>query len=175
MLQYGKLRHESNIDESNIGNQRRTQIMAMIRWDPFRELATLQDNLNRLATGMYGRRGEDDAFSRGDWIPPVDIYHTDGQEIVLKAELPGLKREDIDLRVENNTLTLRGQRKHDSEVKEDNYHRVERAYGSFSRSFTLPNTVDAGKVQADYRDGVLTVTLPMREEAKPKQIQVQVG
>jgi HSP20 family protein len=114
-------------------------------------------------------------LTRGDWIPPVDIYQNDKQEIVIKAEMPGLSREDIDLRVENNTLTLKGERKRDSEVKDDQYHRVERVHGIFSRSFSLPATVDANKVNADYRDGVLTVVLPMREEARPRQIQVQVN
>jgi len=149
--------------------------MAIVRWDPFREMATMQDRINRIFGEMYSRRPDDDVMSRGEWLPPVDIYENDKQEIVIKAEMPGLKREDIDLRVENNTLTLRGERKRESEVKEDHYHRVERAYGMFSRSFSLPSTVDAGKVSADYKDGVLTVVLPTREEAKPRQIQVQVN
>jgi HSP20 family protein len=138
-------------------------------------MATMQDRINRIFGEMYSRRPDDDVMSRGEWLPPVDIYENDKQEIVIKAEMPGLKREDIDLRVENNTLTLRGERKRESEVKEDHYHRVERAYGMFSRSFSLPSTVDAGKVSADYKDGVLTVVLPTREEAKPRQIQVQVN
>jgi HSP20 family protein len=104
----------------------------------------------------------------------VDIFENDKHEIVLRAELPGLKREEIDIRVENNTLTLRGERKRDAEVKQESYHRVERSYGSFSRSFSLPNTVSADKVSATFTDGVLTITLPLREEAKPRQIQVQV-
>jgi len=149
--------------------------MAIVRWDPFREMATMQDRINRIFGEVYSRRPEDDVMSRGEWLPPVDIYENDKQEIVIKAEMPGLKREDIDLRVENNTLTLRGERKRESEVKEDHYHRVERAYGMFSRSFSLPSTVDAGKVSADYKDGVLTVVLPTREEARPRQIQVQVN
>ena len=149
--------------------------MAIVRWDPFREMATMQDRINRIFGEVYSRRPEDDVMSRGEWLPPVDIYENEKQEIVIKAEMPGLKREDIDLRVENNTLTLRGERKRESEVKEDHYHRVERAYGMFSRSFSLPSTVDAGKVSADYKDGVLTVVLPTREEARPRQIQVQVN
>jgi len=149
--------------------------MAIVRWDPFREMATMQDRINRIFGEVYSRRPEDDVMSRGEWLPPDDIYENDKQEIVIKAEMPGLKREDIDLRVENNTLTLRGERKRESEVKEDHYHRVERAYGMFSRSFSLPSTVDAGKVSADYKDGVLTVVLPTREEARPRQIQVQVN
>ena len=115
----------------------------------------------------------DDVTSRGAWVPPVDIYETDAKEIVLKAELPGLRREDIDLTVENNTLTVRGERRADDGVREDRYHRRERVHGIFSRSFTLPNTVDGAHVKAEYRDGVLTVKLPLREEAKPRQIPVE--
>ena len=142
-------------------------------WDAMRELATLQDRMHRIWGSVYDR-GRDDVTSRGSWLPPVDIYETPTHEIVLKAEAPGLKREDIDLTVENNTLTIRGERKKDEAVAEDQYHRVERSFGPFSRSFTLPSTVDAGRVRAEYRDGVLTVTLPMREEARPRQIQVNV-
>jgi HSP20 family protein len=149
--------------------------MAIVRFDPFRELNAMQDRINRIFGEAYTRRFDDDVLTRGDWIPPVDIYQNDKQEIVIKAEMPGLSREDIDLRVENNTLTLKGERKRDSEVKEEQYHRVERVHGLFSRSFSLPATVDANKVSADYRDGVLTVVLPMREEARPRQIQVQVN
>ena len=138
-------------------------------------MTTMQDRINRIFGEMYSRRPDDDMMSRGDWLPPVDIFENDNHEIVIKAEMPGLKREDIDLRVENSTLTLRGERKRESEVKEDSYHRVERAYGTFSRSFSLPATVDAGKVTADYKDGVLTVVLPTREDAKPRQIQVKVN
>ena len=108
-------------------------------------------------------------------MPPVDIYQTGKHELVLKAELPGIKREDIDLRVENNTLSIRGERKQQSEVKEENYRRVERTYGTFHRSFTLPSTVDTAKVSADYKNGVLTVKLPFREDAKPRTINVDVA
>jgi len=149
--------------------------MAIVRFDPFRELTTMQDRINRIFGEMYTRRGDDDILSRGDWIPPVDIYENDKHEIVIQAEMPGLKKEDIDLRVENNTLTLRGERKRESDVKDDQFHRVERVHGVFLRSFALPATVDGGSVSADYKDGVLTVVLPMREEAKPRQIQVKVN
>ena len=149
--------------------------MAIVRFDPFRELTTMQDRINRIFGEMYTRRGDDDILSRGDWIPPVDIFENDKHEIVIEAEMPGLNKEDIDLRVENNTLTLRGERKRESEVKDDQFHRVERVHGVFTRSFSLPATVDAGRVSADYKDGVLTVVLPMREEAKPRQIQVKVN
>jgi HSP20 family protein len=148
--------------------------MAIVRFDPFRELSQMQDRINRIFGDAYRGR-DDEALSRGDWTPAVDIFENGQHEIVIKAELPGLKREDIDIRVENSTLTLRGERKHDSDVKQENYHRVERAYGAFSRSFALPSTVNAEKVSAVFNDGVLTITLPMREEAKPRQIQVAVG
>ena len=141
--------------------------MALVRWDPVRELAGMEvDRLNRMFADWYG-----EAFNRG-WLPPVDIYETDQHEFVIKAELPDMKREDINLTFENNVLTLRGERKFEHEAKRDNFHRVERSYGSFSRSFTLPNTVDTSKISASYKDGVLTIRLPQREEAKPKQISV---
>jgi HSP20 family protein len=149
--------------------------MAIVRFDPFGDLASMQDRINRIFGDAYLRNGtDDDVMNRGDWRPPVDIYENDKHEIVLRAELPGLKREDLDIRVENNTLTLRGERKRDTEVKQESYHRVERVYGAFSRSFSLPTTVNTEQVTAAFVDGVLTITLPMREEAKPRQIQVQV-
>jgi HSP20 family protein len=143
--------------------------MAIVRWDPTGELAGMEiDRLNRMFSEFYG-----ETFSRG-WLPPVDIYETDNHEVVLKAELPSMKREDISLTFENGVLTLKGERKFEHETKQENYHRRERKYGAFSRSFTLPNTVDAGRISATYKDGVLTITLPQREEAKPKQISVTV-
>lgn len=148
--------------------------MAANSWDVMRELATMQDRMNRLFGNGYDR-GHEDVTSRGSWLPPVDIYETDGREIVLKAEVPGLKREDLDLTVENHTLTVRGERRREDGVTDDRYHRVERSYGPFTRSFTLPATVDAARVRADYREGVLTVTLPLRDEARPRQIQVDVS
>jgi HSP20 family protein len=148
--------------------------MAITRFDPFRDLAVLQDRMNRLFNDSYGNRQEDHLLNRGTWVPPVDIYEADSQ-LVLKAELPDMKREDIDVTVENNTLTVRGERKLDQEIKQENFHRVERAYGSFVRTFSLPMTVDAGKIGAEYKNGVLTITLPFREEAKPRTIDVQVA
>ena len=147
--------------------------MAIVRFDPFREMASVQERVNRMFADAYARP-DDDVMTRGAWAPPVDIYQTDQHELVLKAELPDISREDIGLKVENNTLTVTGQKKMDSNVKEHQYHRIERTFGSFSRSFTLPPTVDTNAIAADYKDGVLTVRLPLREEAKPKQIQVQV-
>ena len=148
--------------------------MAMVRWEPVRDLLTLQDRMNRMFDPTFRGATEEDWALGGSWAPAVDIYEKDGN-IVLKAELPGVDPKDVDVRVENNLLTLRGERKFDSEVKRDNYHRVERAYGAFSRSFTLPNVVDTGNIKAEYRDGVLHMTLPKREEAKPRQIQINVG
>jgi len=148
--------------------------MAIVRWDPFRELQSMQDRMNRIFGDVYARRGDDDVMARGDWMPLVDIYENDRHELLIKAEMPGMKREDIDIKVENNTLTIRGERRRESEVREEQYHRVERSYGSFSRSFSLPSTVDSEKVSAEYKDGVLTILLPTREEAKPRQVAVQV-
>jgi HSP20 family protein len=143
--------------------------MAIVRWNPEHELAGMEiDRLNRMFSEFYG-----DAFSRG-WVPPVDIYENDDHEVVLKAELPDMKREDINVTFENGVLTLKGERKVAQETKRDNFQRLERRYGAFSRSFTLPNTVDASRISASYKDGVLTIRLPQREEAKPKQIAVNV-
>ena len=149
--------------------------MAIVRWDPFRDLAEVQERVNRALGDFYGTRGSDDVMRRGAWIPPVDIYEGANHEMIIKAEMPDIKREDIDIRVEDNTLTISGEKKLDTDVKQEQFHRVERAYGQFSRSFSLPATIDTEKVSADYRNGVLTIKLPMREEAKPKQIQVKVG
>lgn len=148
--------------------------MAIVRFDPFRELTTMQDRINRIFGDIYYRSFDDDVMSRGDWMPPVDIYQNGNQELVIKAELPGLKKEDLDVRVENNTLTLRGERKREETVKNEQFHRVERSYGAFSRSFSLPSTIDTEKVNADFTDGVLSITLPLKEEAKPRQIEVKV-
>ena len=147
--------------------------MAIVRFDPFREFATLQDRVNRLFGDVYLR--DEDVTARGGWVPSVDIYETDSHEVVIKAELPDMTREAIEVTVENNTLTLRGERKLPGDVKEEQFRRVERHYGAFTRSFTLPNTVDASKVSAEYKHGVLTVKLPFREEAKPRTINVEVA
>src|SRR5947209_4523308 len=144
--------------------------MSIIRYDPFRDLRALQDEVNRLFTGNMARF-DDEGIARGSWSPSVDIYENKDQ-IVLEAELPGMSREDFDLSVENNVITLRGERHFEKKEDTDNYHRVERAYGSFLRSFTLPNTVTAEGANADYRNGVLRVTLPKREETKARRIEV---
>jgi len=149
--------------------------MAIVRWsDPFREFAQLQDRINRVFTDTYGKN-DDGLMTSGSWVPPVDIFQNGDQEVVLKAELPDMTRDDIDITVDKGTLTIKGDKKFASEVKEEQFHRIERRYGSFSRSFALPPTVDTSKVAADYRNGVLTIRLPLREEAKPRQIKVEVA
>jgi HSP20 family protein len=124
--------------------------MTIVRWDPFREFGAA-------------------------WMPPVDIYSTGEHELVIKAEIPGMNKDDIDITVEKFTLTIKGEKKTEETVKDDQFHRVERSYGSFERSFSLPHTVDANRVEAGYKDGVLTVKLPLREEAKPKQIKINAA
>jgi HSP20 family protein len=134
-------------------------------------MTSAQRELDRLLRGIFSpSEGE---VSTRTWAPPVDIYE-DGDNLVLKAELPGLSPDEVQVRVENNTLYLKGERKFDKEVKEQNYHRVERSYGTFTRTFTLPNSVDADKVAANFKDGVLTLTMPKKEEAKPKTIKIDV-
>jgi len=128
--------------------------MTLVRWDPFRELSQL---------------------AAGSWVPPVDVYSNGEHEIVLKAELPDMTREAIDITVEDDTLTIKGEKKVADDVKDEQVHRIERRYGTFSRSFSLPQTVDASNVTAEYKNGVLTVRLPLREEAKPRQIKVDVA
>jgi HSP20 family protein len=149
--------------------------MAIVRWtDPFREFSQLQDRLNRAFADAYGRH-DDALLTSGSWVPPVDIYQNGDSELVLKAELPDMTREDIELTVDKGTLTIKGEKKFANDVKEEQFHRVERRYGAFSRSFSLPPTVDTARVGADYKNGVLTVRLPLREEAKPRQIKVDVA
>ena len=147
--------------------------MAITRFEPFRELAAVQARLNRIFSEPY--EPGDDTLVRADWVPAVDVFETEQHELVLKAELPGVKKDAIDLKVENNVLTIRGERTRDVEVKQEAYHRVERTHGAFARSFTLPNTVSADGIKAEFKDGVLTVTLPAREEAKPRQVQIAVS
>ena len=145
----------------------------MTRWEqPLRGAATLQEQINRIFEDLMGRTGEESNLT--PWAPAVDIYETE-HELVLKADLPDVNPQDLDIRVENNILTIRGERKFENKVKEDNYLRVERAYGSFSRSFSLANSVNSDAIKADYQNGVLTLSIPKREEAKPKQIKVNVG
>jgi HSP20 family protein len=143
------------------------------RWDPFREFTTVQDRLNRLFRESYGSEGQE-ALTNSAFAPAVDVYE-DEHNVTLKVQVPGIDEKDIDIRIENNTLTVHGERKFEKEEKEENFRRVERQYGSFTRTFTMPNTVDAEKVQADYEKGILKIVLPKKAEAKPKQIKVNVG
>jgi HSP20 family protein len=142
------------------------------RWEPFRGATTLQEQVNRLFNDVFERNQHESSLST--WAPAVDIFETE-HELVVKADLPDIDPKGLDIRVENNVLTIRGERKFEKTVNEDSYLRVERAYGSFSRSFSLSNTVNPEAIKADYENGVLTLSIPKREEAKPKQIKVNVG
>jgi HSP20 family protein len=143
------------------------------RWEqPFRGATNLQEQINRVFGDLVGRTGEESNLT--PWAPAVDIFETEN-ELVVKADLPDVNPQDLDIRVENNVLTIRGERKFENEVNEDNYLRIERSYGSFSRSFSLASSVNADAINADYQNGVLTLSIPKREEAKPKQIKVNVG
>jgi HSP20 family protein len=143
------------------------------RWDPFREMSTLQDRMNRLFSDQLGAITHDEALT-GAFVPPVDVYE-DENSIQVRLEVPGIDEKDIDIRLENNVLTIRGERKFEKDEKEENFHRVERRYGSFTRSFTLPATVNPEDVQAEYDRGVLKIHLAKRAEAKPKQIKVNIN
>jgi len=145
------------------------------RWDPFRELNTITDRMNRLFQDSFGNlsRGEE-GLPTANFVPAVDIYE-DEQNITVKMEVPGIEQKDIDVRMENNTLVVRGERKFEKDEKEENFHRIERRYGSFYRAFSLPNTVDAENVSAEYDNGVLKIKLAKKAEAKPKQIKVNLG
>ena len=147
--------------------------MVITRWDPFRELSSLQNRVNSLFQD-YGRSTQEELTTSGSFVPAVDVYE-DEHKVTLKLEVPGVKQEDLDVQVENQTLTVRGQRTFEKEEKEENFQRIERRYGSFSRSFTLPPTISTESVKADYENGVLKIELAKREEAKPKQIKVNVG
>jgi HSP20 family protein len=142
------------------------------RLEPFQGISTLQDQFNRLFNESFRNSGEESALTT--WAPAVDIYETPN-ELVVKADLPDVNEKDIDVHVENNLLTIRGERKFEKSVSEENFLRVERTYGAFSRSFSLPNTLNAEAIGAEYKDGVLTVTLPKREESKPRQVKVTVN
>ena len=145
--------------------------MSIVRYDPFRDLRTLQEEVNRLFSTNLTRAFGDEGIGRGAWSPSVDIFENKDQ-IVLEAELPGMKQEEFDLSIENNVITLRSERRFEKTDETDNYHRVERSYGAFTRSFTLPQTVSGEGATAEYSNGVLRVTLPKREEAKPRRIEV---
>ena len=153
--------------------------MSLVRWNPARELATwpsdlfgIQREMNKMFDGVFRGAGDED-YSFSSWTPAVDIVEHD-DEYLVKVELPGVNKEEVKLTLENNILTIRGEKKQEKETKKENYHRVERSYGSFQRSFTLPAAVKSDKIDASYKDGILTVSLPKAEEAKPKQIEVKV-
>ena len=145
--------------------------MNIVKYDPFRELRSLQDEMTRLFTGVMPAQFNREEMTHGAWAPSVDIYE-DKDRLILEAELPGMSRDDFDISVENNVITLHGERKFEKKTEGDNYHRVERSYGSFARSFTLPQTVTADGATADFENGVLRVSLPKREETKARKIEI---
>lgn len=147
--------------------------MNIVKYDPFRDLRSLQDEMNRLFSGTFSRGSQDEVL-RGAWSPSVDIFENKN-EIVLEAELPGMNAEDVNISIENNVLTLHGERKFEKKDESDNFHRVERSYGSFTRSFTLPPTVSSENANAEFNNGVLRLTLAKREEAKPRRIEIKAG
>ena len=145
--------------------------MAIIRWDPFREMVTMREKMNRLFEDSLAQKGEDKDMMTSNWAPAVDIYET-ANELVLAAEVPGIEEKDIEIKIEDNTLTLRGERKFEKETKEENFHRIERSYGSFFRAFSLPNSVDTERIEAEHENGVLRVIMPKRQELKPKTVKI---
>ena len=149
--------------------------MSIARWDPFRELNQITDRMNRLFQDTYGTNQgrSEEGLAQMNFVPPVDIYE-DEHNVTLKLEVPGIDQKDIDVRLENNTLVVRGERKFEKDEKEENFHRIERSYGSFARSFALPNSVDPDNIHAEYVNGVLKIDLAKRAEAKPKQIKVNI-
>jgi HSP20 family protein len=148
--------------------------MNLVTWDPYRELSTLQDRFNRIFAGVPTRRDRDEEMSLGSWIPPVDIVE-EKERILLTAELPGFQEKDIQIQMEGGVLTLRGERKSETESEGRTFHRMERSYGQFVRSFTLPNNVDRENIKASFHNGLLEIELPKREEAKPRQIKISAG
>ena len=148
--------------------------MSIMRWRPTRDLLNVRDEMNRLFDSVFsGWPERRESLLEGDWAPSVDVAETD-EEIVVTAELPGVKQEEVDISIADSVLTLKGEKKEEKEVKEKNYHRIERSYGSFQRSISLPTGVEASKAKATYKDGILRVTVPKVEEAKPKQIKIDV-
>jgi len=148
--------------------------MTLVRWKPMKDMISMQRDLNRAFNDFFGTStASNDLFER-DWAPAVDIFEKD-DEVNLKAELPGMTREDISISIENNTLTISGEKKRENEISDDNYHRIERSYGRFQRAFSLPATVDSQKVNAKFKDGILSISLAKKEEAKPKKIEVAVS
>ncbi|NIN01098.1 MAG: Hsp20 family protein [candidate division Zixibacteria bacterium] len=147
--------------------------MAITRWRPFRDLVSIQDEMNRLFDDFFGRPLVKTEWTEGVWTPSVDVSE-DKHNVVIKAEMPGMTKDDVRISVQDNVLTLKGEKKQEKEEKDKNYHRIERSYGSFCRSFQLPTTVKTDKIKASYKDGVLSVTLPKTEEVKPKEIPINI-
>ncbi len=148
-------------------------MVQLTRWEPFRDLLSFQERMNRLFEDTLGPRSSEDLLTTGTFVPACDVYE-DEHSLIVKMEVAGIDEKDIDVRLENNTLTVRGERKFEKEEKEENFHRIERRYGAFSRAFTLPNTVDTDKVEAHYENGVLKIRLAKKAEARPKQVKVNV-
>jgi len=145
--------------------------MAIIRWDPFKDMMTLREKMNRLFEDAVTGKGEEKELISSSWVPAVDIYEKDN-ELILTVEVPGINEKDIEISIEDNTLSIRGERKFEKETKEENFHRIERSYGSFFRSFSLPGNIDQEKIQAEHENGILRVTMPKKAELKPKIIKV---
>ncbi len=145
--------------------------MAIIRWDPFRDMVTLRDKMNRMFDDVFSSRGEEKDMAASTWAPSVDIYETEN-ELVLSAEVPGVDEKDIEIKIEDNMLSLKGERRFQKETKEENYHRIERSYGSFHRAFTLPNSVDPENIRAEHENGVLKIMMPKRQELKPRTVKI---
>ena len=145
--------------------------MAIIRWDPYKDIVTLRDRMNRLFEDMSSPKSEEKNIMAGAWAPSVDIYENEN-EVVLAAEIPGVDEKDVEIKVEDNNLTLRGERKFEKETKEENYHRIERSYGSFFRSFSLPSYIDQDRIEAEHENGVLKIRMPKRVELKPRKVKI---
>ncbi len=145
--------------------------MAIIRWDPFRDFVTLRDRMNRLFDETVTRRGEESDLMSTAWAPSVDIYETEN-ELVMNAEIPGIEENDVEVKIEDNSLTIQGERKMEKETKEENYHRVERSYGGFYRTFSLPHYIDQEKIKAEHNNGVLKIRLPKKPELKPRNVKI---
>jgi len=145
--------------------------MAIIRWDPFRDLVTLRERMNRLFEDAFTSRSEEKDMLATTWTPSVDIYETEN-ELVLTADIPGINEKDIEVKIEDNTLSIKGERKMEKETKEENYYRIERSYGNFYRSFTLPHNIDQDKINAEHENGILKITMPKKPELKPKNVKI---
>lgn len=145
--------------------------MAIIRWDPVRDMVTLREKMNRLFEDVFTGQSEGKELAASTWAPAVDIFETEN-DLVMTAEVPGIDEKDIEIKIEDNTLILKGARKFEKETKEENYHRIERSYGSFYRAFTLPNSIDPERIQAEHENGVLKITMPKRTELKPRKVKI---